>query len=226
MKAAIFIDGACLERILKYEFELAQIEYDKLSSIMAGGREILRSYYYDCLPYQSSPPTEEEKERFSNKQRFFTYLERLPRYTVRLGKLAYRGTVRRKKKFEQKGIDTLLCVDMVNLATTHQISDVILLAGDSDYIPGIKIAKEHGVSVILYHSENRSNYHYELWQQCDERFPISTELIEKVKLETLYRIHCGTRGFKISYLEVPNYVSFGNPLDYKKVPTGEIGKQI
>jgi uncharacterized LabA/DUF88 family protein len=96
--------------------------------------------------------------------------------------LAYRGLDENGgKKFEQKGIDTLLCVDMVNLAATHQIQTVILLAGDSDYIPGIKIAKEHGVSVILYHGQNKFNYHWQLWQECDERFPIDQQFINNVK---------------------------------------------
>jgi uncharacterized LabA/DUF88 family protein len=184
MRAAIFIDGAYLEKIVKLEFNLVQIDFAILSEVMAGGREILRTYYYNCLPYQSSPPSKEEKERFSNKQRFFTYLERLPKYTVRLGRLAYRGIEGGEKKFEQKGIDTLLCVDMVNLAATHQISNAALLAGDSDCIPGIKIAKEHGVGITLYHSQDRDSYHWQLWQECDERFPMNGEFIDRVRART------------------------------------------
>jgi uncharacterized LabA/DUF88 family protein len=182
MRCAIFIDGAYLEHIAKQEFSLVQIDFAKLSIAMAGGKEILRTYYYDCLPYQSNPPTKEEKERFSKKQKFFTYLERLPRYAVRYGRLAYRGIDNRGKPiFEQKGIDTLLCVDMVNLGATHQISSVILLAGDSDCIPGIKIVKEHGVDVLLYHAQDKRNYHWQLWQECDERFPIDQGFIDRVK---------------------------------------------
>jgi len=182
MRCAIFIDGAYLEQIVKQEFSLIQIDFAKLSTVMASGKEIFRTYYYNCLPYQSNPPTEEEKQRFSNKQKFFIHLERLPRYTVRLGRLAYRGYDNRgEKKFEQKGIDTLLCVDMVNLAATHQISSVILLAGDSDSLPGIKIVKEHGVDVILYHAQDKRNYHWQLWQECDERFPIDKGFIDRVK---------------------------------------------
>lgn len=181
MRAAIFIDGAYLEKILKQEFNLLPIDFAKLSSVMAGNRDILRTYYYNCLPYQSNPPTEDEKKRFAGKQRFFKSLEGLPRYTVRYGRLAYRGIESGTKKFEQKGIDTLLCVDMVNLTATRQISDVILLAGDSDCLPGIKIAKENGVGIILYHSQKRENYHWELWQECDERFPINEDFITKVQ---------------------------------------------
>jgi uncharacterized LabA/DUF88 family protein len=181
MRIAIFIDGAYLEKVLKNEFDLVGIDFVKLSQVMARGKEILRTYYYNCLPYQSHPPTQEERERFSNKQGFFIFLDRLPRYAVRLGRLAYRGTNEKgEPRFEQKGIDTLLCVDMVNLAATHQIASVSLLAGDSDCIPAIKVAKEHGVDITLFHSQIRDNYHYQLWQECDERFPMNQSFIKKI----------------------------------------------
>jgi len=86
------------------------------------------------------------------------------------------------KSFEQKGIDTLLSLDMVNLAATKQVSNIILLAGDSDYIPAIELTKTHGVGVILYHSQRRDTYHINLWEACDERFPITQSLINKVKV--------------------------------------------
>ncbi len=181
MRVAILIDGAYLEKVLKNEFNLPKIDFDKLSHGMARGKEILRTYYYNCLPYQGNPPTDEERKRFANKQRFFTYLERLPRYTVRLGRLAYRGTDEKgEKRFEQKGIDTLLSVDMVNLAATRQISGVILLAGDSDCLPAVRVAKEHGVVVTLFHSQNPGSYHRELWQECDERFPLTEDFIKSL----------------------------------------------
>jgi uncharacterized LabA/DUF88 family protein len=143
----------------------------------------LRAYYYNCLPYQSNPPTPEESERFAKKERYFSYLRRLPRISVRLGKLAFRGLGSDGKKvFEQKGIDTLLSIDMVNLAATKQVSNIILLAGDSDYIPAVEVVKTHGVGVILYHSQKRDSYHIDLWQTCDERFPINQSLINKIKV--------------------------------------------
>jgi len=178
MRIAIFIDGGYLEKTLKNEFGEAIIDFRKLIEILANGKDLLRAYYYNCLPYQSTPPSSEESERFSKKEKFFAYLRRLPRISVKLGKLAYRGIDNEGKKlFEQKGIDTLLSIDMVNLASTRQVSDVILLAGDSDYIPAIEVTKTHGVGVILYHSQRRDSYHINLWEACDERVPITQALI-------------------------------------------------
>ncbi len=174
MKIAIFIDGGYIDKVTRNEFEV-RIDYAKLPEVICGGKEILRTYYYNCEPYQSNPPTPDEKERFSRAQRFYKMLTRLPRYEVRLGRLACRGD-----DYEQKGIDTLLSIDLVNLAATKQISDAILVAGDYDYVPAIKVVKEHAVNVILYHSRVRGNYHDLLWEVCDDRIPISQEFINKI----------------------------------------------
>ncbi len=152
MKIAIFIDGGYLSKILRNS--RAQIDFSLLSAELSQGKEILRTNYYNCLPYQSSPPSREEKERFSRAQQFHNALERLPRYEVKEGRLAKRGT-----DYEQKGIDTLLSIDLVNLAASGKISDAVLLAGDSDFIPAVKVAKSHGVNIFLYHSADRREYH-------------------------------------------------------------------
>ena len=105
MKVAIFIDGGYIEKIMQQEYPSLKIDYSKLSNVLSRNKEILRSYYYNCLPYQSNPPTPEEKERFAKRQRFYTMLTRLPKFEVREGRLVKRGI-----EFEQKGIDTLLSI--------------------------------------------------------------------------------------------------------------------
>ena len=184
MKTAIFVDGGYLEKDTKKEFSpdecnTIRIDFKKLSNELAGGKEILRTYYYDCLPYQSNPPTQEEKDRFSNKERYFNTLNNLPRYCVRLGGVACTTEkATGKKKIIQKRIDVLLSVDMVGIAATRQVSDVVLLTGDSDFVPAIEKVKEFGVNVILYHSRT---YHRELWQVCDDRIKINQDFINKIK---------------------------------------------
>src|SRR5579872_3235338 len=52
-RIAVFIDGAYLEFLLRQEFGAPRIDFELLVRRIVGTRELLRAYYYDCLP---SPP--------------------------------------------------------------------------------------------------------------------------------------------------------------------------
>ena len=90
----------------------------------------------------------------------------------------------------QKGVDVWLSVDMVRLSAKGQVQKIFLIAGDADYVPAVQTAKDEGVSVKLIHSGNFSvlpngkklpKFSNELWQMCDERQPISQQLINQWK---------------------------------------------
>lgn len=180
-RVAIFIDGAYLDYTLRDDFHTPRIDLGLLAQELSGGKEILRTYYYHCLPYQSDPPTTEEAERFGRMQSFISRINRLPRFTVRLGKLAYRGSRDDGTPiFVQKRVDIMLGVDLVQLSTKRQVSSAVLVAGDSDFLPAVEIAREEGVLVHLYHGTTHRP-HRELWDACDERTALSQELIDKVR---------------------------------------------
>ena len=42
------------------------------------------------MPYQSCPPTEDERRRFSSMDKFVYTLKKLPRFEVKLGKVGVR----------------------------------------------------------------------------------------------------------------------------------------
>lgn len=179
-RIAIFIDGGYWSYVLKDEFGLVKIDYGTLAAKLADGLDILRTYYYNCPPFQSSAPTQEEKERFSRAQSFFRALDRLPRYEVRLGRLAHRGLDQNGQPvFVQKRVDIMLGVDLALLSGKSQITHAALLAGDSDFIPAVIAAKNEGVLVRLYHGRN---CHKDLWDCADERSPITKGFIDSITL--------------------------------------------
>ena len=73
-QVAVFINGGYMDKVLYYDHGNKRLDYGKLALEMAKPDEILRTYYYHCLPYQSNPPTVEESQRFALKQKFFTAL--------------------------------------------------------------------------------------------------------------------------------------------------------
>ncbi len=180
-RVAIFIEGAYLDFVLKHEFQGVRIGYEVLSKHLAGDSDILRTYYYHCPAYQGNPPTKEESGRYAAQRKFFTALEDLPRYTVRLGRLEYRGSDQSgNPSYQQKRVDILLGVDMVQLAVKQVIQEVILVAGDSDFIPAVVAAKQEGVLVRLFHG---ATPHNDLRRECDERIQFSPQIIEAVRRE-------------------------------------------
>ena len=171
-RIAIFIDNAYLQKVLWNEFPGARLDYGALAQKVAGDAEILRSYVYDCHPYQGNPPTEDESERYSRKRRFFRALERIPRLTIRLGELARRGPDSQGNyRFEQKRVDILLGVDLAMLAAKHLIQEAAIVAGDSDFIPAIEAAQSEGVLIRLFHGRSP---HSDLWRMSGSSFPKSS----------------------------------------------------
>ena len=170
-RAVVFVDGAYLQVVLKKEFNKPRIDFEKFSNLLCGEYERLRTYYYYAMPYQSNPPKEEERKRYSSADKFIARLRKLKRFDVRLGKLAKRGD-----EFVQKRVDILLAVDLVRLSWGRQIATAVIVAGDSDFVPAVQAAKDAGVLVRLYYSKN--SVHNELLEAVDEAFEIDRDIID------------------------------------------------
>lgn len=173
-KAAVFIDNGYLSKALK-DLSNVKIDYYKLSELLCKGCERLRTYVYDCMPYQSNPPTEDERKRYGDKDRLFHALKRLPRFEIRFGKLSFING-----EFVQKRVDVLLSVDLVRMSWAHQIDRAVIVSGDSDLVPAIQAAKDAGVLVQLYYF--KTSVHDELLDACDDRFEIDDKLLKSCKL--------------------------------------------
>lgn len=170
MRAAIFIDGAyLLNRVHEATFAP---DYSKLADhFLAPLRknvplDLLRCYFYDCPPWMSSSPSEDERRRMASHDRFVAELEDLDRWSVRLGKLERRREDGRDV-FAQKRVDVLLAVDMVRHAAAGHIQHAVVVAGDSDFIPAVMTAKDCGATVTIWCAADRTP-HKELLVTADE----------------------------------------------------------
>ena len=181
--AAIFVDGGYFDRVSR-DCGSPRIDFGKLATELAKPNDLLRTYYYHCLPYQSVPPTQEEIDRHLGKQRFFSALNRLNRFEVREGKLEFRGVDKDTLKpiFEQKRVDIYLGVDLVLLAVKNKIARAILITGDSDFLPAIRAAKNEGVLIHLYHGSGPQQPHRDLWEEADDRTLITPDLLSNFLL--------------------------------------------
>ncbi len=191
-RLAIFIDGGYIDvvaRELGIWIDYAKFVKEIISAVSnktPNALDLLRTYYYDCLPYQSDPPTDDETKRFSGKRKFFSALSHIERFQVRQGRLARRGFDQNNKPiFQQKRTDLLLGLDFALLSSKSRITHAALVAGDSDFLPAIEVAKQEGISVWLFHGppnqSGQSTYAQELWNAADERFELNQKFMERVE---------------------------------------------
>ena len=189
--AVVLIDGAYYSKIVG-RFGLRP-DLERLSEALCGSVPRLRTYFYDALPWISkSNPNVENAERLNKKQDFFNALTFHSRFEVRQGRIQKTNVTCPKchgqlscslcvhvpPKFGQKLVDVLLSVDLVRLAWSKQADYLVLIAGDSDFVPAVRAAKDAGAVVkVVYAKTSTTALHTELRQVCDERFELTPDFL-------------------------------------------------
>lgn len=175
-KAAVLIDGGYIRALNRSQFGMKNIDYLRFSVSLCGPNcERFRTYFYICPPYQDTPPTEDQKRRKAEMDSFLSSLRRYPRFQIRLGRLR---RIPRPPWFEQKGVDVLFACDLVKLSVGKAIQKAIIVSGDSDFVPAVRIAKEEMVITKLWYYPRHCSPH--LFDVCDERERLTQTLIDSV----------------------------------------------
>ena len=128
-------------------------------------RDLLRIYWFDGAPDRVPQP---EHRR----------LRVMPRVTVRLGALT-----RSDGRWAQKGVDAAMHAELTELARNRACSDIVLVTGDGDLLPGLMSAKEHGVAVHLWAvqaADGDYNQSEDLVAEADERRVLDRNWITRV----------------------------------------------
>lgn len=179
-KIAVFVDNGYFKKV--QNVHRIRVDYESFTNgiVRQQGGKRWRTYVYDCPPYQSPTPTLDERRLVSSFDRFVSSLNRVSRFEVRLGRLQKINDEERpsaRPLYKQKGVDMALGIDITRLSSKGVIDHVFLVAGDSDFVPAVESAKQEGVLVTLFYSRE-SHVHDSLFDACDERVPITFELLE------------------------------------------------
>lgn len=116
---------------------------------LSGGTPLLRIYWYDAIGHRG--PTLDQRS-----------LARSNNVKVRMGTLNGNG--------EQKGVDSMIVTDMIELARNHAIADAVLVSGDEDVRVGVQFAQTYGVRVHLIgisNAQGKANQSTSLIQEAD-----------------------------------------------------------
>lgn len=163
----MFIDGGRLRVLVRqasYRYEPDCIEA-VAHACVAGDETLLRILYYDCAPYRGTPrlPVSGEPALFQGSDEWLKVLAAKPQFAVRLGMLKFRGFEPRqvpiasadlsdedfKPRFEQKGVDMRIGLDIAPYAADRSIDRIVLVTGDTDCLPAMKRARASGLQVAL-----------------------------------------------------------------------------
>jgi uncharacterized LabA/DUF88 family protein len=98
-----------------------------------------RVIYYDGRPDGGANPLIEE---------YWKAIELLKDTEIGFGAVRFRG-----KERQQKRVDSLIAVDMLEGAFTHLFQVAILIAADSDFVPVVEAVRRRGVMVVVAASE-------------------------------------------------------------------------
>jgi uncharacterized LabA/DUF88 family protein len=140
------------------------------------GRELFRIYFYDAPPLSGSKrnPLSKRPYHFDRhpvsalNKRLQDSLAHAPDVAVRRGELVFRGwkvrgeTVEELQSglrelvesdlapdVEQKGVDLRIGLDIAVLAFKRIVEVVVIVTGDSDLVPAMKLARREGLKLYL-----------------------------------------------------------------------------
>ena len=140
------------------------------------GMRLHRVYYYDSVPLESTEkkPLNGGSVEFSKdplvgrSKQLFLHLSRLPLMALRLGELSFNGWVIKQRTLDkapgekleiveadlkpaitQKGVDMRIGMDIAALTLKKQAQVIVLVTGDSDFVPAMKFARREGAQLYL-----------------------------------------------------------------------------
>jgi uncharacterized LabA/DUF88 family protein len=154
-KTIVLIDGGFLSKLQKHLGEKGKrikIDHIKFSKLIAKKQGLFfkHMFYYYAPPFQDAIPTEEQKIRKGGYEKFKAVMLKNKEITYREGRVQRLFNADGTENYKQKGVDTLVVMDMMDLEHHHpDVKTVILIACDSDFVPIIKHLRKHGIDVIL-----------------------------------------------------------------------------
>ena len=142
---------------------------------------LYRVYYYDAPPFSKSKnkPLKGGKHNFGqdpltvHNTRLINELKSKDYFALRMGEVRFRGwelirdaipedvdhcqitSENLRPSLQQKGVDMRIGLDIASLTLKKQVSIIVLVTGDSDFVPPMKFARKEGMQlavVTLNHS--------------------------------------------------------------------------
>jgi len=171
----VFLDEGFVDNVSKYLGGGIRLKFDKFgfAKNLAKKQNLIckKLFYYTAPPFQSRPAKEEEKKRKEGYDRFIAKLSNNKDIVIREGRCQRIINEGGGIEYKQKGVDTLVAIDLGHLKEDYpNIKKIILISSDTDFCPSITDIKNRwGIEVVLYSYFDRKR---------KSKFSLSNELIK------------------------------------------------
>ena len=171
----VFIDAGFLSKLSKHFGKGKYLVYNLIdfSKSISKKQNLFckEIFYYTAPPFLPDKPSEKETKRKKDYDNFISRLSKYKNFNIREGR-CQRLKLNNKFEYKQKGVDSLVVIDLMTTLVDHpEIKKIILIATDSDFVPVIDNLEKRGVKIILY-------TYYEKGRKA--KFSTSNELIKSV----------------------------------------------
>jgi uncharacterized LabA/DUF88 family protein len=179
-RVMIFIDGNNLYHSLKHVVGKTNLDFEKFSAKLANNRHLIRTYYYNA-PLNR----EDDEDKHRMQQSFFDSLDTVSYLTKKFGRLEKRivrqtlpdGTFISAPTYVEKGVDTLIVIDMLTFGYKDTYDTAILVSGDEDFAILVEKVKELGKHVEVANLGGS----FALRQTADKYIMINQEFLEGIQ---------------------------------------------
>jgi uncharacterized LabA/DUF88 family protein len=176
-RVAVFIDGNNfyfgLKRVYGNEKDAINFNFEKFCNFISGNRELTDIFYYNAPLDITQDP-----DKYKNQQRFFDKLRRVQKMHLVLCKLLKRRISGTDKFFYVlKEDDIHMAGDMIKGAFKDSYDIAVLVSGDGDFVPAVRIVREEGKEVEnIYFKKSAST---NLKQNCDTSFMLKKNVLDE-----------------------------------------------
>lgn len=163
----------------------ADLIHKNALAMLGKDEDLFRIFYYDSMPFEGKEANPINKQvtdyantnSCKNRKRFFQELGEKDLVALRRGQAKPRGWFLTEEYFRrlmcgtgpmsaptgsdvrlemvQKGVDMRIGIDVATLSIKRLVQRIILVSGDMDMIPAIKLARREGVQVVIVQVGNR-----------------------------------------------------------------------
>lgn len=154
-------------------------ELNRLDLSWADSPSLYRIFFYDCPPLMKKTQRPISKKAYDLSKSdtaiarlaLHSEIQKIRKIALRLGRLnegfdwrpkpdAVARWIADGSNFKptdddftisttQKGVDMRLGLDVASMAFKRQVDQIVLVAGDGDFVPAVKLARREGIDVVL-----------------------------------------------------------------------------